>query len=67
MTKEDYLHLVALQVLEKSSKLGQSVAKTAAAMKDRAIQDGDEFRAKAINKSKNSVGYMIREAVKNKQ
>jgi len=65
MTRDEYDHVVAKEVLDRSSNLGQSIAKTAKRMKDRALKDGDEFRAKAINRSKNSIGYLVREALKN--
>ena len=63
MTKEEYNGIVARQVFQKTRTLGSNLAATSKLMKERALEAGDEYRAKAINKSKDSVGFMIREVI----
>ena len=66
MTKQEYDHEVSKNILEASRSLGKSIAVVSKKMKDKAIENGDYMRAKAISRSKNSIGHLIRKAMDEK-
>ena len=65
MTIDEYDSAVSENILDISRSLGKSVVSVAKKMKDKAIESGDDYRARAVTRSQNSIGYLVRKGVDN--